>query len=505
LSFGTYSEPRGLDPIVATGYGVTGGVELSALYDTLVRYDPETKKYVMRTAESLTADEAFKEWTLKVRPNIKFGDGTPYDAAAVKFNIDRHQSAKNTTTSRVMTSFIAKTDVVDPLTVRFTLTEGWSGFPFVLSDRVGMLVSPAAVEKLGDELSKNPVGAGAGPFQIVAFNPKESIVMKRNPSYWGGDVYLDEIKFVNLVGGAATYNALKSGTFKMAFLREPTVVAQTKTDGYPGLDNIQQAGQILLMNNGVELECRGGRPAMCGGQPDGTMMATKTATSSKTVRQAVAAALDPKAIDQRENDGAGLPSTALFQESFPWYPKVPGPAYNLDRAKSLVSQAKADGWDGKLRLVCDNAPAAQARALAIKTMLEVAGMELAVANDSDISGTIAAVITKKDFDLACWGLSAPGDDGAAFQVGYTFLSTSTANRSGYKNPAMDSALREVRAAPTDQAKTAAYGKVAQIYTDDVPLLALQAIRERIVWDKSVHGTVANQGTQVFLDKTWIAR
>jgi peptide/nickel transport system substrate-binding protein len=89
LSFGTYSEPRGLDPIVATGYGVTGGVELSALYDTLVRYDPETKKYVMRTAESLTADEAFKEWTLKVRPNIKFGDGTPYDAAAGKFNSPR--------------------------------------------------------------------------------------------------------------------------------------------------------------------------------------------------------------------------------------------------------------------------------------------------------------------------------------------------------------------------------------------------------------------------------
>ena len=358
--------------------------------------------------------------------------------------------------------------------------------------------------RCGGQLPTNPVGAGAGPFQFSSFKPKEAIVLTRNPSYWGGDVYLEQLRFVNIIGGAATYEALKAGTVNIAFMREPKAVTQAIDDGYAGFENVQNAGQILLMNNGVEVTCQGGQPAVCAGQPDGTRFATKTPTSSETVRQAIAAAINPETIDQRENDGTGIPTTALFDESFPWDPGVAGPEYDLDRAKSLVAQAKGEGWDGKVRLVCDNAPTAQARALAIRTMLEAAGIELAVTNDADVSGTIGAVITRKDYDLACWGLSVPGDDGAVFQVGYFFVSNGAANRTGYKNPEMDAALKQLRAASTDDERRSAYEEIAQLYTEDVPMLSLQAIREYIAWDDSVHGVVPNQGTQVFLDKTWIA-
>lgn len=503
LVFGTFSEPRGLDPIVATGYGVTGGIELSAIYDTLVAYDPETKQYVMRTAESLTPNDDFTEWTLKIKSGITFTDGTPYDAEAVKFNIERHQSAQNQTTSRAMVSTIAGTEVVDPLTLRITLSEPWAGFPFVLSDRVGMIVSPTAVQKLGDQLATNPVGAGAGPFELVSFNPKEAIVLKRNESYWGGDVYLDEVRFVNIVGGAASYEALKADTVQVVFLRDPKAVTQAKDDGYDGFENVQQASTILLMNNGVEVTCQGGQPAACAGQPDGTRIATQAPTTSKLVRQAIAAAIDPKVIDERENAGYGEPDTALVQSTFPWDPGVPGPQFDLDKAKDLVAKAKAEGWDGKVRLKCDNSPASQARALAVDTLLAAAGIELEVANTEDVSGTIGAVISRKDFDIACWGLSVPGDDGGIFQLDYFFSSTSASNRTGYKNPAMDAALKELKAAANDDARRAAMEKIAELYAEDVPVLSLQAVREYIAWDDSVHGIVPNQGTQVFLDKAWI--
>src|SRR5690606_6063175 len=115
--------------------------------------------------------------------------------------------------------------------------------------------------------------------------------------------------------------------------------------------------QVLLMNNGVEVTCQGGQPAVCAGQPDGTRVPTETATARKLVRQAIAAAINPVVIDERENDGFGEPDTALLQSTFPWDPKVPGPAYDLERAKDLVEQAKAEGWDGKVRLKCDNTPA----------------------------------------------------------------------------------------------------------------------------------------------------
>jgi peptide/nickel transport system substrate-binding protein len=504
LTIGTYSEPRGLDPIVATGYGVTGGIELTALYDTLVAYNTETGGYDMRTAESLEPNADFTEWTLKVRDGITFRDGTPYDAAAVKFNIERHQSAANVTTSRAMTASITGVEIVDPLTVRITLASSWAGFPFVLADRVGMLVSPTAVETLGDQLVLNPVGAGAGPFEIVSFTPKEAIVMKRNDSYWGGDVYLDELRFVNIVGGDLTFESLDADTVNMAFLREPKAVERAQEAGYPGFSNVQQAGQVLLMNNGVTVTCKDGQPEICAGQPDGTSVATTTATASKTVRQAIAAAIDPTFVNDRVNDGVGIATSALFDSTFPWDPGVPGPEYDLDRAKELVAQAKSEGWDGKVRFICDNAPSAQQRAQAITTALQAAGMEPILTNDADVSATITAVITKKDFDLACWGLSVPGDDGAIFQVGYFFDSKGTSNRTGYKNADMDAALQELRAASTDAARTAAFAKVAELYTEDVPMLSLQAIEEYIAWHDDVHGVVPNQGTQVFLDKAWIA-
>src|SRR5438128_2550878 len=81
LVFGEYSQPAGLDPIVPPGFGTTGGIEMAAIYDTLMRLNPETGKYEPRLAESLTNNADFTEWTFKIKPNIKFTDGTAYDAA----------------------------------------------------------------------------------------------------------------------------------------------------------------------------------------------------------------------------------------------------------------------------------------------------------------------------------------------------------------------------------------------------------------------------------------
>ena len=64
------SEPAGLDPIVSTGGGTTGGIEMTAIYDTIMRFNPETLKYETRTAESLAANADSSEWTLKLKPNI---------------------------------------------------------------------------------------------------------------------------------------------------------------------------------------------------------------------------------------------------------------------------------------------------------------------------------------------------------------------------------------------------------------------------------------------------
>jgi peptide/nickel transport system substrate-binding protein len=148
--------------------------------------------------------------------------------------------------------------VVDPLTLKFTLTDPWAGFPFVLSAAPGMVVSPAAITKLGTGLSLNPVGAGAGPFIIDSYKPKEAITLKKNPTYWDAPVYLDGLKFVVLTGGAATYDGFKAGTVQAAFLREAPVIAQTVGDKAANYSVENQLGTMVMINHGVSVTCAGG-------------------------------------------------------------------------------------------------------------------------------------------------------------------------------------------------------------------------------------------------------
>ena len=178
-------------------------MEIGAIYDRLVEWNPVTKKYDMKTAESLVPNADNTVWTLKVKPNIKFADGTAYDAAAVKINYDR-QKTKNTNVRGLLTT-VTDVSVVDPLTVKFTLSEPWGGFPIIFNNVVGNIISPTAITALGDDgLKFNPVNAGAGPFQIESFKPGESITLKKNPTYWDSPVYLDSIKFVLIPGASAT-------------------------------------------------------------------------------------------------------------------------------------------------------------------------------------------------------------------------------------------------------------------------------------------------------------
>ena len=109
---------------------------------------------------------------------------------------------------------------------------------------------------------------------------------------------------MNFTTQATTYDSVKTGAIQAALLRDPAVIAQAETDGYPALQAIQSAGNTIEMNNGVKVACKGGQPAnVCAGQPDGTMVATKAATTDKRIRQAVAAAVNLDTLNQRVFDG----------------------------------------------------------------------------------------------------------------------------------------------------------------------------------------------------------
>jgi len=343
-----------------------------------------------------------------------------------------------------------------------------------------MIVSPTALQKPGADINTKPEGAGAGPFVLSSYKPKDSLTLSRNPSYWGGAVYLDEVKFVFLAGADATYQAFKTGTFNMAFLREPPVIKLAKDDKVPHYEALQYAGSVLWVNH------------------------VNSPTSDLRVRQAIAAAIDPAEFNRRVYNGTALTTSSLFSAGFPWDPQVPGHTYDTVRARALVAEAKAAGWDGRLRLDVINTPSTITVGLTLKTMLDVVGMTVDLNSSYDAQTYSVEILGKKNFHLAIGSLNAAGNDGAIFRIIRNLSSTSPTNNISWKSAEVEAAISKLRTASTDDQKKAGYKQVADAFMRDIPAVVLAAVPETIIWNSKVQGVVPTADSIVLLSRAWIA-
>ena len=510
LTHGVFSETAGLDPAVTFGGGATGTTEVGAIFDTIMRYDTQKKEFVPQIAESLTSNADFSEWTLKLRPNVKFTDGTDYDTDAVVFGMKRH--VQYGSRAAALVAGVEEYTVVDKLTLKFTLTAPYSNFPYVLAFTPGMIPSPTAVKaacKIGqaDEVKAakdcsfnlNPVGAG--PYMIDKFLAKESITLKRNPNYWGGKPHLDTIKFVTVGSAQTVLEGLQSGTLQMGYMREPEPGKKATED--PTLDtylNLVWAGNGLILNNG-KVNCKGGLPAaVCAGKPDG-IVELDTPTKDLRVRQAVSFAIDPKVIDQRAQNSTGFPGGSFFQTGSKWKSSAPVNTYDVEQAKKLVQTVKAEGkWDGTVRVNCS---ASQTNmAIAVQTMLQAAGFTVNLDSGQQTAGHINTITNQKKFDVGCWGFSM-ADEAPEVIFSLAFNAGAAGNSMNHQITDIDAQSKLMREAKTDADKQAALDKIQDIWRAQVPSVITGATPERIVWRKSVHGVTPNVASTILWHNVWV--
>jgi peptide/nickel transport system substrate-binding protein len=145
----------------------------------------------LATAYEWSADS--KALTLKIRPGVTFHDGEKLDAAAVKFNIERHKTMAGSN-RRGELAPVATVDVVDPMTVRINLSAPFSPLLAQLSDRAGMMVSPKAAQAEGDKFGTKPVCSG--PFKFVERVAQDRIVLEKYAGYWNKDqIHFDKIVY----------------------------------------------------------------------------------------------------------------------------------------------------------------------------------------------------------------------------------------------------------------------------------------------------------------------
>ena len=225
LRIGLAEDPDVLDPPLARTF--VGRIVFAALCDKLFDID-EKLAIVPQLATGYEWSADHKALIIKLRRDVTFHDGERFDAAAVKFNIERHKNMAGSN-RRGELGPVTNVDVIDQSTVRLNLTAPFSPLLAQLADRAGMMVSPKAAQAEGDKFGSRPVCSG--PFRFVERIAQDRIVLERYPNYWNkGEIHFDRIVYLPIVDATVRLANLKSGQLDFIERVGTSDISALKTD-----------------------------------------------------------------------------------------------------------------------------------------------------------------------------------------------------------------------------------------------------------------------------------
>ncbi|MGJ3507230.1 ABC transporter substrate-binding protein [Enemella sp. A6] len=473
LNFGAFQPPTALDPVKALGTGTSGGIELHAIYDTLLTYNPETLEYSPRLAEDFSFNDDGTELTINLRDGVTFTDGTPLNAEAVIFSLKRHVD----TPSRFGAGVGQATSMEAPDEHTVVLKFDRPNFSFLgdLTNLPGTVVSPTAVKKMGEEeFGNNPVGAG--PYKLERWAPGEELVLTTNPDYWGEAPKTKNLRFVYLENEETTIDSLRSGSIDVMFTRDPEIGARLQKD-FNGFVEPTSMAQMVFMNN-----------------------REKYATSDPRVRKAMVHALDPNVINDRAYEGTAIPSKSVVPEGAALFGEKTSLEYDVEKAKKLVEEAKADGFDGNLDILCDQTPAERKVCQVLQAQFDAVGFNSKVEYRRDKANKVWA---EHDFEVSLSYTAMPDTDIPA-NLWNNYGSTANTNVTGYQNPNFDTAGIELLGANTVEDKQKALAKVQQAFDEDPPIAMMATMATTVGWNDNVTGIVPSGAYTVFLDQAVVS-
>ena len=246
LRIGLAEDPDILDPTMARTF--VGRIVFAGLCDKLFDLD-EKLNIVPQLATSYKWSADNKSLELKLRDGVTFHDGEKMDAAAVKYNLERHRNMAGSN-RRGELSVVSSVEVVDASTVRINLTAPFAPLLTVLTDRAGMMVSPKAAEAAGDKFGARPVCSG--PFKFAERIAQDRITLERFPNYWNkGQIHFERIVYQPIPDATVRLANLRSGQLDFIERLAPSDVPQLRSDNRFKIAKIVELGyQGITINIG---------------------------------------------------------------------------------------------------------------------------------------------------------------------------------------------------------------------------------------------------------------
>ncbi len=439
VTIGVETDIAGFDPLIVGVYDTGQEATAALVFETLTRFD-ENAKAAPGLALSWSSTPDFKAWTFKLRPGVKFQDGSPFNAEAVAYNYRYRLDPNNHCRCAIYISYIAKVEAIDELTVVFQLKDPSPNFPPLRAPATvnNVIHSPKAIEAMKEGYNRHPVGTG--PFRLKSWQSGDRIVLERNPDYWDKDrPYLDEITVRPLPDNIARFASLQSGETDIIWTDRAEDIAKAKKT--PSLVVHEYAGsgaQVFAFNTK--------RPPF----------------DDVRVRQALRYALDLKTYSEVLWGGLWQPAKD------PWGPgsfvqcKESGALpYDPAKAKALL---KEYGKPVAFKMVVTAEPRGRQIGQTFQEMWRDVGVTVTI--DQVDQTTVVTKAFRRDFDLTPWRIIDLADPDV--QAYANFHSGSSSNLSEYSNPEVDKLLEDARSSGDQEHRIEDYCKLAQILNRDVP-------------------------------------
>src|SRR3954462_2035071 len=460
LRIGLAEDPDMLDPTLGRTY--VGRIVFATFCDKLFDID-EKLIIVPQLALSHETSADGKEMTIKLRPNVKFHDGEPFDAEAAKFSIERHLTMQGSFRKPELAT-VDHVDVVDPLTIKLVLKVPFSPLIAQLTDRAGIMVSPKAAKAAGDKFGLQPVCAG--PYKFVERVQQDRIVFETFAGYWNKDnVFIDKVVFLPIVDATVRLANLKSGGLDLI---ERVLATDIKA---------VQADPKLKLSTAIELGYQGVTLNIGKDKTRGPL------SQSAKVRQALDLSIDREAINQVVFNGEFKPGNQWLNPDHPYYQKAfPIPPRDIAKAKALLKEAGVTA-PVSVDFMVPKGAEIEAVAQVIQSMVAETGFDMKIRVTEFATSLKQAEAGEDQAYLLAWsGRIAP--DGNS----YVFLhSDAPQNYSAWSNAEADKALDDARLV-TDQGKRKAlYEKLTKLELDEEAILYIYHRRILIAHTTKLEG------------------
>ena len=453
LIVGQIAEPKALDPAAVTA--VNDFRILMNVYDGLVRYKDGTLEVEPALATDWDISDDGTVYTFNLRDGVKFHDGSDFNAETVKFNFDRmlNEDHPYHETGPFPLAFffsaVESTEVVDDLTVRFTLNAPYAPFLSNLAYPTGLIVSPAAVEQHGAGFGRNP--SGTGPFTFAEWRSNEAVVIEANADYWDGAPELQAVVFRPITDANTRTAEMLAGGIDLMVEVPPVALSEFQGDAYTVHEQAGPHVWFLILN------------------------AKEGPFADKRVRQAANYAVNKEALVNEVLEGTAEVAAGPTPPAFAWAynPDLEPYPYDPERARALIAEAGVEGAELTFYVTEGGSGMLDPVAMgtAIQADLKAVGFDVKIETyewNTFLGEVNPGLEGKADMAEMAWMTNDPDT--------LPFLALRTAawpdqggfNSGYYSNPEVDELLEAARVATDQDERARLYKEMQTIVQNDAP-------------------------------------